>query len=118
MHNATRFLQITLLLYRHSSSDRQQKSPAADSSLRCLQGLCLGILVSCMVAMYVYDLVLRPLGHAVAAWGSGWGSWGVWCLAFVQPGWFTTAAVMAAAALLYVWRSFEVSHGLWLGIMF
>ena len=107
------FLQNTSLLYRHRSIDCNQMSPAADISLvRCLRGLCLAILTGCMVAVYVYDLVLRPLGHAVAAWGSGWGSLGVWCLAFVQPGWSTTAAVVAAAAVLYVWRSFEVSHGL------
>ena len=71
-----------------------------------------------MAAIYVYHLVLRPLGHAVGAWGSGWGSSGVWCLAVVQPGWSTTAAVMAAVAVLYVWRSFEVSHGLRLDIAF
>jgi hypothetical protein len=120
MHNAIHFLQIASLLYRHNISDRQQMSLAADISLlRCMRGMCLAILISCMVAIYVYDLVLRPLGHAVAAWASGWGSWGVWgCLVVVQPGWFTTAAVMAAAAVLYVWRSFEVSHGLWLVIMF
>jgi len=112
MHNATHFLQIASLLYRHSSSGRQQMSTAANISLvRFLRGLCLGILVSCMAAFYVYDLVLRPLGHAVAAWGSGWGSWEVWCLALLQPGWSITA-VMAAVAVLYVWRSFEVSHGL------
>ena len=112
MHNATHFPQIALLLYRHSSSERQQMSPAADISLvRCLRGLCLAILVSCMAAAYAHNIVQRPLGHALAAWGSGWGSWGLWCLAAVQPGWSTSAAVMAAAAVLYLWRSLEVSHG-------
>lgn len=68
MHNAMHFLQIASLLYRHSSVDRKQMSTAADSSLlRCLRGVCLGILTSCMAAVYVYDLVLRPLGHAVVA---------------------------------------------------
>ncbi|DBA96077.1 TPA: hypothetical protein ACH3X1_001575 [Trebouxia sp. C0004] len=92
---------------RHSSIDPRQMSSAADISLLgCLRGLCLAILTSCMVAVYIYDLVVSPLSHAVAALGSGWGPWGVWCLALLQPGW-STAVVMAAAAVLYVWRTFE-----------